>query len=569
MPSRVLTVYRIRKAIETDPATSFATVLTPEVRDDANLVAYSPIHKKDFEAQLFVHSPDPKVPTWQSFLRQGFHTLHLLPSSSSGAVLVVKREDAYFAFTFGTGRHLLRSDAIERGFGLRVALNLIYAGAPADLERLRQIDAKRVSANTLLSHVQANRAAAFADFGFDVGRDLLGAVAGTPADERWGTRVGGSDALHLRLECELADLGRLCGDLRKAYIRKTYRQLFSWIDKIEVVEEASLRGRLEEKVLASLKGGRQGRFALAPPELVDWDEIAGFRFPFSRDLHDELDIETYLEGLRRAGRLDALDFEELKRHRIVAVDENGQEIYHWPVFRCLDAEVKLTGRRLYVLTGGDFFAVDTRYLSQLNRDIRQLLEWGPPSLPPAIDITQTEEDYNSQVAKTLGLFNLDQKLVSLGNGTTPIEICDLLTRDGSFIHVKRKLASSSLSHLFSQGLVAADLLLMSRPFRSAALEKIRQEAGAGFTPFTEDQLAPQNFAIVYGIIDSWKGRTLIDALPFFSKINLRRCVDDLKRMGYRVFYQRIDVQYAAARKPGKKRASARPSAAQAAMALAR
>ena len=52
-------------------------------------------------------------------------------------------------------------------------------------------------------------------------------------------------------------------------------------------------------------------------------------------------------------------------------------------------------------------------------------------------------------------------------------------------------------------------------------------------------VTPSEFTIVYAIMAKWSDRSLAEALPFFSKINLRRCTRDLTRMGYNVLYKRI------------------------------
>jgi uncharacterized protein (TIGR04141 family) len=142
---------------------------------------------------------------------------------------------------------------------------------------------------------------------------------------------------------------------------------------------------------------------------------------------------------------------------------------------------------------------------------------------------------------------LDRQVVRVDTSTSPIEICDLLTSAGCFVHVKRKLSSSSLSHLFAQGSVSADVLLMSSQYREKAIAAIEDAAkakgvrAAPFLGFGLDSVTPSRHEIVYGIIESWKGRSLVDALPFFSKVNLRRHTEDLRRMGYRVSYSRINV----------------------------
>jgi hypothetical protein len=42
-------------------------------------------------------------------------------------------------------------------------------------------------------------------------------------------------------------------------------------------------------------------------------------------------------------------------------------------------------------------------------------------------------------------------------------------------------------------------------------------------------------------VSQWGDRNLVQALPFFSKVNLRRHADDLRRMGYKVAFKRIDI----------------------------
>lgn len=571
MPNKVFTVYRICETIDGRPVSSFEDVLSEDALaalGEKKIEAYGPVRRKDFEARLFVHDPDPRDPGWLELLRTGFQNLEVFRNSANGAVLAVKvrwrRRDRFFAFTFGSGRHLLRQDAIWRNHGLRVALNLIYQGdkesATQGLERLRQVDAKRVEANTLLSRVQANRFATFDAFGLDVQRDLLGAVTGTPVHKgHWGSRVGGSDALHLNLDRGFSELGKLCRDILRTHARKDYQVRFSWVDNVHVVTDPGLAGQLEEALLSSLKGRSGRRFELAPPEIVEWEKIAAFRFkPNSRTenaTYGELAIGTWLKVL--GSRLASLDIQKLKAWRIEAVDESDQVLYRWPVFRCLDGEIRLNGK-LYLLVGGDFFEIARGYLRQLDREVEKIPEW-----QQKLDDSQaaTEGDYNEKIAAASRgrLLLLDKKTVRISDlRTTPIEICDLMTRDGSLIHVKRKLSSSSLSHLFAQGAVSARLLLMSRDFRREAMKTIRAIARRkhlkGFTPFTVDAISPRRLEVVYGIIDHWTkqrggGRwELVEALPFFSKVNLRHHAENLRSMGYGVFYKRINVIGKAAQK---------------------
>jgi uncharacterized protein (TIGR04141 family) len=87
---------------------------------------------------------------------------------------------------------------------------------------------------------------------------------------------------------------------------------------------------------------------------------------------------------------------------------------------------------------------------------------------------------------------------------------------------------------------------MSEEFRKKASQRIKPlERARGLAP-RFSRLFPSgkgitagDFTVVYAIIGKWKGKTLARALPFFSKVNLRRCANDLRRMGYNIAYKQI------------------------------
>ncbi|MBA3424420.1 MAG: TIGR04141 family sporadically distributed protein [Rubrobacter sp.] len=104
--------------------------------------------------------------------------------------------------------------------------------------------------------------------------------------------------------------------------------------------------------------------------------------------------------------------------------------------------------------------------------------------------------------------------------------------------MKRHLGSRDLSHLFSQGVLSADLLQMKPNFRSAVRRVIAEVAGT-----KEEQVGAlrsgRNLNLrfrdrVRAIIADWRGRDLAQAMPFFSKINLRRTARDLMSRGFKV-----------------------------------
>src|SRR5437763_1274920 len=140
-----LTIYRLRSEINGRPITDFADVIDP----DRKTTLYQLRRRLDFDAELFVAPPDKGLPPWLTPLQEVFSDVQKLTTENNGAVLTIRikrnRKFIYFACTFGTGRFLLRPGAIERHYGMRVALNAIYReGSKTDsvTNRLRSVDSK-------------------------------------------------------------------------------------------------------------------------------------------------------------------------------------------------------------------------------------------------------------------------------------------------------------------------------------------------------------------------------------------------------------------------------------------
>lgn len=543
----ILTCYKLRPKVEDfDDAVDLEDL-------PGQVQPFDPISGQGFTAKLYTVAAPPREPEWLAFLKEGFDKATVPPGRSSGALLLMtiqnRGKDHFFAFTFGSGRYLLKQDVFERNYGLKVALNLIFqGGATADPSRLRALDAKRVAETTILTRRQASRTAAFETFDIDVMRDLLSGVTGNPTDpNQWGTRIEGRHSLKLNFDLPFNDLGALCRRVLTAAARNDYKEGFSWIDNIAATKDAETVASLEESLLAALSIERMSGLELVVPEMVEWGKIDRFQFGFDgqkKIKRPELRLQDYLVGLKAKGQLEELDVGRLKRDQVRALDADGNIYKRWSAWRCLSTQIDLGGRT-FVLDDGQFFEVAAGYLQELDSYIRSIDE-SSVDLPDASPI-EDEGEYLERVATGSSDFLLlHNKKVKVAATTSQIEVCDLLG-PGSLIHVKKGVGAREVSHLLSQGLVSADLLLMNTDFRNKAVEKINEarsaksENGKGYDVPDADALARRECEVVYAIVTHWNSKALPERLPFFSKVNLRRCADDLKRMGYRIKYKRVAV----------------------------
>ncbi len=548
-----LNVYRI-----------LGTAGDPKIEDLSSVLA-----EKDFEeielkhavknakTKLFVASSDARRPDWVAFLEEAYAALEISETNSYGALLVVESPGPgtpLFAFAFGQGRHLLRPGSYEQFYGLRVVLNLLSQPAEADgaarQSAIRSVDAKTVASNTLHTRRQTDRRSPFESFGVDTSGDLVRAITGHPVEVKaWGSRVTGADSLQLRKRLKFTELGALCTSIESMARQGHYKENYSWIDNIRTIIDPKLKNDLSETVVSNLRAGQTEHMQLAPPAVIDWEHPIIFKLStdFDREIED-IDISEYVGTID----LDELTVEQLSEDKLVLCDDDGGTVDQWSIFRALSGEVEFDGKT-YVLSEGHFYEVRQAYLDALDNYINAIAE-SDVQLPAWVGY-RAEEEYNKKVAESATEFLLmDRRTIKMSTHTTPIEFCDLLTDDRKLVHVKPKGSSSTLSHLFAQGYVSGDLFLMSGEFREKALDRIRvaeaeavgrtgNDAIAGrFSTFDTDSISARDYEIVFAIAGKWDGGNLASVLPFFSKVNLRRTVENLRRMGYGIGFKLVDRQ---------------------------
>jgi uncharacterized protein (TIGR04141 family) len=452
-------------------------------------------------------------------------------SASASAVLILEASERVFAITWGQGRHLIDSDNFVQDFGLKVVLNTV---AP---DQLKSVDAKTIDETTVHTRRDVSRDSNFAAFGLDPIRDLLRAVTGTPRDSTLAHRLTGSDALGIHTREQVPDLPALAARLLGHYEEDAYKENFDFIDFLRPVKSHALRSELDDSLLTTLNEARTDRdkledLHLAVPETIDWLENSGFRYETSGGSEEEDNdprITAYLDSYD-----EDLDFKDIKNDRLLAVRASDNEIAHtWSIYKSLVYQTELKQgeeKFLYVLSGGEWFQVADDYRMQVEADVEALARC--TDLPDA-DHGAYEDEYNEKAAASLGALCLDKKFIYDG-GPDKMEICDILTKDGRFIHVKMRGSSSTLSHLFTQGTNSGERLLIDDDFRARARKLIK-----GIDPSYADVIPaarpvdPTKFEATFAVVTRSERKTPL-TLPFFSVISLRAATQRLQAFGIKV-----------------------------------
>lgn len=480
---------------------------------------------------LFYKQKPSYIPKWVSLFKStlGNKLDNLFNSATSAMLLIPYKGTRFFAITFGYGKTLLAPDCFEENFGLKVVLNSV------DPKKLRSIDTKSLEAVPVSRRNQASVATEFSDFGLDIEQDLIYSATGKPQKLELGNQLTGKDALKMNVPATLEDIPPLLDKLFEQYTSKAYKQYFEWIDHLSEVRNGTLINQLDEALVIKIKSKEFNRTWLSVPDIIEWADVSGFKYqqPKRGDLHPDIGWDTYMKFL---GQETTYSINTFKSQRAYCISESsGEPINDWSIYQCIYCELEYSGET-YSLNRGKWYQIDSDFLGALNKVIQNIPK-AKLSLP---EYSQKSEDLYNQFAceqNSTYFALMDKVLINYGGGYNKIEFCDIYTTDKKLIHVKRYGGSSVLSHLFSQGVVSAQLLLADEAFR----EKVNEKLPLSHKLDTPSQKPiAQEFEVVYAIASTSISNGNVE-LPLFSKISLRNCYNTLQMFGLKVSIATIQV----------------------------
>lgn len=489
------------------------------------------------QAFLYIETPTSDFPDWSSFFDGYVDQVEFGKNSSTGALLLVEAQSKYFALPFGRGRFMLNDEFVEEKFGLKVTLNCIGEG------KVRTIQKRSLDQILRISQEQASRDATTTEFGFDVEQDLLGGVTGTPTDtQTFGPRISGAESLHLAIPVNLNGLPELLGQVADKYLDTSYKKNFPWVDHIAEVTNTAKQDALDKTLVEEINAGQTGGVWMAVPDIVEWVRISRFRFVSPGQVWEDADIhlKRFLELLGKT----KVTVDLLKNKRVVAVDEQGDKLKMWSVYKCLCAELDYN-KESFLLSGGKWYAVDKTFVERITKDYNDIDDYDRkfPEYQHANEGEYLNAVWQSDQA-TYAL--MDQKFLKY---PSKMEFCDLYTANKDICHIKRYGQAGALSHLFAQGLISGELFKIDQRFRKEVNEKLPNPYKlADHTA----KLAEGEYRIVFGIISDTPGALRI---PFFSRLNFKNAVRRLEAYGYRVAKAKITVEavFSKTRKEMKKK----------------
>ena len=507
-----LTVYLVKSEYEDEPS-----MLNPEKIPGVQIVPGA--------GNLYHLRSSSSHPRWiESFFGNSIDAEPFFNATSSAVLIVPVEVEAnhirHFAITFGYGLALLNKSAIEERFGLRTVLNTVSA------DSIRRVAKTEVARNARKSSVQMPKKSQITDFALDIEQDLLNGITAVGDDDAYlsGT-LSGADSLSVSAEANVDNISEFLLNVYAVYARESYKRDFAWIDHISPVKDRETKIALDQKAIEIINAGEETVW-MAVPSIITWENVMGFRYQGSGATHADILIEDVVSTLKKP--LESMDQLRNKQIRMISsIDE--QEIDHWSAYRCLYGELEHEGNQ-YCINGGEWFRIEADYVKEINR------RYQDTKLSDIDFVTfrlgeESEGEYNARLAASNKerFILMDQKFIDHGGSNSKFELCDVLTADNQFVHVKRYSGSATLSHLFNQGLTTAELIRSDSRFLQKANSCVARQRSAN----QNVELTPRDPKTVVFAIISKKDDSRPN-IPFFSKIAFCNVKSRLEMMGIEV-----------------------------------
>ncbi|MBW8308425.1 MAG: TIGR04141 family sporadically distributed protein [Candidatus Paracaedibacteraceae bacterium] len=390
------------------------------------------------------------------------------------AIICIEANGRKFAIPLGNGYRLLNPESIEQDFGLKVALNAV------DTSKIRELGSQTISYNPRATLTTYSMPVDLNQFAVDANSlvKTISADVANPTDGITYRMASYGAYVQVGRKLEINRLHDLCLDLLGYGQKKDYKRKFPWIKNIRPITEKETIVNLQKCLLSAIKGETSETWYFSNPwsndgTSRDYSISTYYKINSAKKRYTNLEeVADYLRDLASKGKFS---IKKIKAHRVFAVDEDTNEtISEWNMYKGITFETAQKKAR-YVLHEGMWFMLALDYVAEIDGYIECICLPDNERLSlPAKGPKQKEGPYNASVASNDDSFLLfDQRIVAPSTHTnaTPIEVCDLLTKQKHLVHIKDGTDSSVLSHLFAQGSVSAITLKRDNGFRLGIKDK--------------------------------------------------------------------------------------------------
>lgn len=505
-----------------------------EILNDKSLKGSKPFRElkssttMPYPCKAFIQVNKSGAPKWESFLRGAFRTSNLnLVNQNSSFVLLIKKQNRFFAVTLGFGFLAIDPTAIESRFGLMVAANW--------LTKVNGVETNIIDRVSRSQKLHLGEGSDFAELSLNPQIDFIRRMEGKLPTNATATKISGCDSCCITTKGDITSLGAICTDLLERYEAKDYKKLYGFLDNLMPLGKHDPRiPELEEKLAKRLAAKSYEKISIAFPEIPDEERLNHYKVScgISVDL-EELTLEGIYEFIKDYG----IEANPDKIFVLGIGNDDSPVTRRRSLREYLAAEFE-KGSDTFIFCNGDWFLAEANYVKKVRKEVAALPDVTLSLALAPMKSNESEGAYNERASMANDLLLMDKDNFRIGGSHDKIEVCDLLSETHELICVKKMESSSSMSHLFAQGSVSATLLRSEAAYRN----NLNTSGTAEWRTFKAvDDNNITGVTVVYGIATR-KTKPLSEGMFFFSLVNLLNHVRTIKLTGCKVALCKIEYE---------------------------
>ncbi|WP_417359582.1 DUF6119 family protein [Galbibacter sp.] len=483
-------------------------------------------------AVMYISNKPPISPWWKDYWGINMD----LRQSLKGALVFLKVHENWIALTFGSTYHQLKDVAFEYDFGIKTTLNALDPKKIKSTDILQPEDAKR-------QRIQSPIGSELPFFSLNSNEIILKKMTGSVKNEYSSLfkNITGGTNLRVSSNSQADEITGLCESLIEIYRKEDYKTNFPELLSIVPVKDPEILTELNIRLLDAFnKDPAPMELVLAIPDIFDYETDYKIKYlgaGISRLEFLDVYIMGYREYLQEKGVFQIEEIKDLLKHKLQICNENNTPIKEFSIYKSLLYDCEFEGN-VYHLCEGEWYQIDRDFIQKLANELDPLFIDTHDYLHQCEH--KREDDYNKKVeADNHDVICLDKQNISI-NGQYRIEPCDLIyVYDGclELAHIKVSTRSTSLSHLFNQGVNSVELLRREKIAKDKLIKLVESH------PEMKKHIELGDFRITYGIISKKKNKKS-SGLPIFSRISLLRIVNVFRTLNVPVqvlyIYDNVD-----------------------------
>lgn len=518
---------------------------------------------RNYKIYAICKSMEDRAPKWLHAINSITGSQFEVKNRQSGAILFIqhnnsltkggsKRPTDLWAVTFGAGHTWIDNAKIDDLYGVRIAIRLYES------QEIRSMNANTLESKPKQVRTTTPTGSEINEFAFDEFRDFLTRIDLSGGLEKGGDRlkIRATDSINIPLEPNVASICSAIDHLREILKREPSSKL-AHLENLSPERNKDKIKMLDSQLVNTLQDNR-------------YNSPIGFMYPYStfdsegepthfkltsipRDFNPKTaftekvfpptNISDLLGPLLRTDSTNGVSSISatelttlLNKVKVQLFNESGKVGRPVRLRDWLTNEQTLADdpNHRYYLLNGNWFKLENSYIQHIISELSEIVS-DSDTLTPIPEWKQNihnEDQYNRLLAAEQDGLLLDKKLITSSEFHLRLEACDVLAKDGNFIHVKLTDTSAAASHLVLQALNSAELLTYDIDTQKKLEDIISQ-----LCQETEDRERndfthiPKSVTLV---LAKSNATMTADSLYMFTKVSIVRAFKTLSRLGIKL-----------------------------------